>query len=85
MAKGREKSDDRVVPDSLRKKGETAAAEQQGGKAVTANEQAKQLELFGETADSPQGADAGTDRVSPCLHRARCRSRQTRRETQCQR
>jgi RNA-directed DNA polymerase len=65
MATGREKSDDRVVPKDLRKKGETAAAEQRGGKAATANEQAKQLEMFGETADSPRGADAGTDEGQP--------------------
>lgn len=65
MATGREKSDDRVVPKDLRKKEETAAAEQRGGKAVTANEQAKQLEMFGETADSPQGADGGADEGQP--------------------
>ena len=65
MAKGREKSDGRVVPKTLRKKGETAAAEQQGGKAVTANQQATQLEMFGETADSPQGADGGADEGQP--------------------
>jgi len=65
MAKGREKSDDRVVPKAPRKNGESAAVEQCGGKAVTANEQAKQLEMFGETADSPQGADGGADEGQP--------------------
>lgn len=61
MAKGREESDDRVVPEARRKTGPTA--EMRGGKAVTASKQAKQLNLFFETADSPQGnsgeADAG--------------------------
>lgn len=65
MAKGREKSDGRTVPKALRKQGQTAAVEQRGGKATTANEQAKQLEMFGETADSPPGADGGTDEGQP--------------------
>src|SRR5450432_3353633 len=65
MAKGREKSDDRTVPKAQRKLGQTAAVEQRGGKAITANQQAQQLEMFGETADSPQGADGGADEGQP--------------------
>ena len=70
MAKGREKSDDRTVPKTLRKQGETAAVEQRGGKAITANKQAKQLEMFGDTADSRQGADGGAavDSSTPAPH-----------------
>lgn len=65
MAKGREKSDGRIVPKALRKQGQTVAVEQWGGKAITANEQTQQLEMFGETADSPQGADCGADEGQP--------------------
>lgn len=50
----RQKSDDRVVPEGHRKVVPTDA--NQGGKAVTVNEQADQLALFCETAESPQGA-----------------------------
>ena len=55
MAKGREESDGRVVPQGRRKTSSTA--ERRGGKATTANELVGQLDLFSETADSPQGAD----------------------------
>lgn len=50
---GREKSDRRTVP----RKGGNAP----GGRAATASKVAGQLELFCETADSPQGADGGSD------------------------
>lgn len=65
MAKGREKSDGRIVPEGLRKQAKTAADEQRGGKAITASKQAQQLEMFGEPADSPQGADGGADVGQP--------------------
>jgi hypothetical protein len=51
---GREKSDDRVVPKGRRKAVPTGAS--RGGKAVTASEDAGQLEMFLGTADSPKGA-----------------------------
>lgn len=54
MTKGREKSDGRVVPEGHRK-----VAQREQGKATTASEQVRQLELFSETADSPQGDVAG--------------------------
>ena len=57
MAKGREESDGRVVPQDRRKAAPTAAT--RGGKATTASQQAGQLELFRATADNPQGADGG--------------------------
>jgi hypothetical protein len=60
MAKGREESDGRTVPEGRRKPVVTAA-EQRRGKATTASQQVGQLELFRETADSPQGADGGAD------------------------
>lgn len=60
MATGREKSDDRVLPKGRRKSIPTTA-EQRGGKAVTASEQAKQLDMLHETADSPKGADDEPD------------------------
>ena len=60
MAKGREESDGRIQPQGRRKPVVTAA-EQRGGKATTASQQAGQLELFRETADSSQEADGGTD------------------------
>lgn len=52
---GREKSDDCVVPEGRRKAVPTAGGDQRGGKAVTGSEEARQLELFGEPADSPRG------------------------------
>ena len=60
MAKGREESDGRIQPQDRRKLAVTAA-EQRGGEATTASQQAGQLALFCETADSPQGADGGAD------------------------
>ena len=64
MAKGQEESDGRAVPEGRRKADGTAAL-QQGGKATTASQQAGQLGLFRETADSPQGADGGADAGLP--------------------
>jgi RNA-directed DNA polymerase len=58
MAKGREKSDGRVVPEDRRKAVPSAA--RRGGKATTAEQAVGQLGLFRETADSPQGATGGS-------------------------
>lgn len=59
MVKGREKSDDPIVPEGRRKAAPTV--ERRGGKVVTASEQVRQLKLFSETADSPEGDVAGAD------------------------
>jgi RNA-directed DNA polymerase len=66
MTKGREESDGRIRPQGRRKSVVTAGT-QRGGKATTASQQARQLGLFRETADSPQGADggAGVDLSAP--------------------
>jgi len=64
MTKGREKSDGRTVPEGRRKTVPTEPGAR-GGKATTASEQAGQLELFRETADSPKGADGGADAGQP--------------------
>jgi len=56
---GREKSDGRVVPKGRRKASPTAHG--RGGKAATVSKQVGQLRLFGESADSPSGADGGAD------------------------
>jgi group II intron reverse transcriptase/maturase len=61
IASDREKSDGRVVPHDRRKPIRTA--ETRGGKATTVRQQAHQLELFRETADSPQGSDGGAGAV----------------------
>ena len=58
---GREKSDDRVVPQAPRKFGVTARSER-GGKAVTASEFVDQLNLFGETAENPKGGHGKSGR-----------------------
>jgi len=63
MTKGREKSDDRVVPESRRKTALTA--ERQGGKAVTASEQTRQLRMNLGTADSPKGDAPVTEAGQP--------------------
>lgn len=63
MTKGREKSDARTVPEGRRKAVPTAAT--RGGRASTASEQARQLGLFSETADSPKGDDGGADTGQP--------------------
>lgn len=64
MTKGREESDGRVVPESRRKAVSTPEQEG-GGKATTASEEPRQLELFQETADSPRGDVARADRGRP--------------------
>ena len=51
---GRQKSDDRMVPEGRRKASRAEASQQ--GKAVTVNKQAEQLGLFAGTAASPEGA-----------------------------
>ncbi len=61
VMKGREESDDRVVPEGRRKAVQTSDGDQGGGKAITASKQVGQLELFFESADSPRGADGGVD------------------------
>jgi group II intron reverse transcriptase/maturase len=78
MTKGREESDDRVVPEDRRKAVPTPVSPG-GGKAVTASEAPRQLGLFFETADSPQGDVAGADgdRSLPAL-RAVPKSKDTR-------
>lgn len=55
MTKGREKSDDCMVPEGHRKTAPIARTKR-GGKAVTASKSAIQLELCRETADSPKGS-----------------------------
>lgn len=65
MAKGREESDGRVVPEGRRKADVTRGESPGGGKAVTASEEGRQLELISETADNPKGADGGRDRGRP--------------------
>ena len=68
MAKGREESDGRIVPEGRRKAVPNAA--RRGGKATTARKAVGQLGLFRETADSPKGAgggvDAGRPAATPC-------------------
>jgi RNA-directed DNA polymerase len=61
---GQEKSDHGVVPEDRRKAVQPAYIRRRG-KAVTASQQAGQLELFFGTADSPQGDDAGMDAGQP--------------------
>jgi hypothetical protein len=63
---GREKSEGLIVPQGRRKAVPTAVEfGPRGGKATPASEQAAQLQLFSETADSPQGAVAGVDTGRP--------------------
>ena len=64
MAKDREKSDGRVVPQGGRKPVVTEGVPR-GGKAATVSNEVRQLGLFSETADSPRGADGGADRGRP--------------------
>ena len=61
---GREESDDRVVPEGDRKVAPTAEAER-GGKAITVKEQARQLHLLLETAETPRGAVDGVEEGQP--------------------
>jgi len=65
MAKGREETDDRVVPQGRGKAAVTRGESRGGGKAVTASEEDRQLELISETAESPKGNDGGRDRGRP--------------------
>jgi RNA-directed DNA polymerase len=64
MVKGREKSDGLIVPKSCRKAALTRG-NPWGGKGTTASEQARQLELFIESAESPRGDDGGAERGRP--------------------
>ena len=52
---GRQKSDDRVVPEE---RGKPARADGRQGKAVTVSKEEEQLGLFGETAANPKGTTA---------------------------
>ena len=52
---GRQKSDDRVVPEERRK---PVRADVRQGKAVTVSKEEEQLGLFGETAANPKAATA---------------------------
>lgn len=62
--KGRQKSDDRVVPEGRRKTFRAGAGQQ--GKAVTVNKQAGQLGLFAETAAiEPKSAKGKSKVLSP--------------------
>jgi group II intron reverse transcriptase/maturase len=65
MTKGREESDDCVVPEGRRKAVITRGEISGGGKAVTASQEGRQLELICETADSPRGADGERERGRP--------------------
>ena len=65
MTKGREESDGPVVPEGRRKAVPTAGATRRGGKRTTASQEAGQLELTLETAESPKGDDGGRDRGRP--------------------
>ena len=72
MAKGREESDGRETPKSRRKTVLTTLKEWMwGGRATTASEQTRQLELFSETADSPKGADGGAAQIPTPAQRPR--------------
>jgi len=68
MKKGPEESDGRTVPKGRRKT--VPAAVRRGGKATTASKDPRQLRLFSETADSPQGDSGGTDadQSAPVTH-----------------
>lgn len=55
--KGREESDGRTVPEGRRKAVPTDMKRCRGGRATTASQQARQLELPFGTADSPRGDD----------------------------
>jgi group II intron reverse transcriptase/maturase len=66
MTKGREKSDDLIVPEGRRKAVPTEDCwRPRGGKGVTVSEQACQLELDFEPADSPRGAAGEAVRGQP--------------------
>ncbi|MCP4660267.1 MAG: hypothetical protein GY856_33115, partial [bacterium] len=63
--KGREESDGLMVPEDRRKAVPTYGGDRRGGKGVTASEEVRQLELFPEPVDSPQGADGGVGTGRP--------------------
>lgn len=63
--KGREEAEGRVLPQGRRKAAVTRGERRGGGKAVTASEEDRQLELISETAESPKGNDGGRDRGRP--------------------
>lgn len=80
MTKGREKSDGPIAPEDRRKAIPTARRGR-GGEGTTASKQAGQLELFRETADSPQGAaDQVTTGLPVVLGEAVPKSRTTTNE-----
>ena len=62
MTKGREKSDDRIVPEGRRKTVQTRDGDSGGGKAVTVSKQAEQLQLYSEPVDSPKGVATGAEK-----------------------
>jgi len=64
MTKGREKSDGLHCTEKS-SKGDLNPGTQGGGKAATASEGARQLELFSGTAESPKGDVAEADRGLP--------------------
>jgi len=64
MTKGREESDGQHGTEKPLKGGLNPGT-QGGGKATTASQQARQLELFSEPADSPRGDVAGADTGRP--------------------
>ena len=69
----RQKSDRRAVPQGVRKVAPTESVEsERGGKAATVEQQAWQLGLHLETAESPQGSDgrAVSHRRDPAKHAA---------------
>lgn len=77
-AMGREKSDGSIVPEGLRKL--TPTVVERGGKGTTASEEAEQLSLFSESAESPQGVVARADAGRPAPARsAACKSESTNR------
>ncbi len=63
MAGGPEESDGRVLPQGRLTASPTA--NRRGGMATTAQEVLRQLELFSETSDSPQGDSGGADPGRP--------------------
>lgn len=81
MTKGQEESDGLVVPEGRRKATPTAkgSVPERGGKETTASKTVGQLELFRETADSPQGnAEEGGTGVPAPQPRAVPKSRTTK-------
>ncbi len=69
-----EESDDRMVPEGYRKISETRGQPRQG-KAVTASERTRQLELSLTTAENPKGANGGVDVGQPASATSEARKR----------